>query len=131
MTTDETLEAETADYKLGYEAGFEAGKEALKKEIEEGTRSGSVVYSLDSYSLLSDKEVRNLIAFVEEMAQLSKRTEAVNLANQRVAEFQEELTAALYSDAHSVLESVLSNTPDYKGVTPTAVTSFLTNNNEV
>lgn len=131
MTTDDAIANESEDYKLGYEAGYEAGKEALKKEVEEGTRSGSVVYSLDSYSLLSDKEVRNLVAFVEEMAHMSKRTEAVNLANQRVAEFQEELMAALYSDANSVLESVLANTPQYEGVSPTAVTDFLTNNNEV
>lgn len=131
MTTDITIENESADYQLGYKAGYEAGKEALKKEVEEGTRSGSEVYSLESYSLLSDKEVRNLVNFVQELALASQRAETTTLASQRTAEFQEELQAALYADAHDVLKSVLANTPDYKGVTPTAVTDFLTNNNEV
>lgn len=131
MTTDATLENETADYKLGYEAGFEAGKEALRKEVEESNRNISVLYDLESYSMMSDKEVRKLIEYKTKLALGSEENMATKSAALRMAESYEAAMQAIAQDTSAMVESVLSNTPDYKGVTPTAVTSFLTNNNEV
>lgn len=130
MTTD-VIANESEDYKLGYEAGFEAGKEALRKEVEESNRNISTLYDLESYSMLSDKEVRKLIDYIKKLALGSEENIAIKAAAQRMAESYEATIQAIAQDTSAMLESVLSNTPDYKGVTPTAVTSFLTNNNEV
>lgn len=131
MKTDEMLENESADYKLGYEAGWDAGRTSLKDEIESGERGGATVYGLSNWGMLSDKEVRNLVEFAEQLAISSVRADAARAAAQRMAEEQEAFSSALYSDAHAVLESVLGNTPDYKGATPQAVTNLLETNGEV
>lgn len=131
MTTDVTIENESADYQLGYDAGYEAGKEALKKEIEESNREIGQIYGLESYSMLSDKEVRTLIEYEKSLYKGSEEINASKQASIRMAESMEETLQAIANDSAAVLKSVLSNTPDYKGVTPTAVTDFLTNNNEV
>ena len=131
MTTDETIENESADYQLGYDAGYEAGKEALKKEVEESNREIGQIYGLESYSMLSDKEVRKLIEYEKSLYKSSEKINAGKQASIRMAESMEETLQAIAKDSATVLESVLANTPDYKGVTPTAVTDFLTNNNEV
>lgn len=131
MTTDVTIENESADYQLGYDAGYEAGKEALKKEIEESNREIGQIYGLESYSMLSDKEVRTLIEYEKSLYKGSEEINASKQASIRMAESMEETLQAIANDSAAVLKSVLANTPDYKGVTPTAVTDFLTNNNEV
>ena len=131
MTTDSTIENESADYQLGYDAGYEAGKEALKKEIESGERTASELYGKESYSFLSDKEVRNLLAYVESMAVMSEAANAHKTAGQRIAETNEEIANAFAADADNVLKSIIGSCTNYQGVTPTAVTDFLTNNNEV
>ena len=131
MTTDETIENESADYQLGYDAGYEAGKEALKKEVEESNREIGQIYGLESYSMLSEKEVRKLIEYEKSLYKSSEKINAGKQASIRMAESMEETLQAIAKDSATVLESVLANTPDYKGVTPTAVTDFLTNNNEV
>ena len=130
MTTD-VIANESEDYKLGYEAGFEAGKESLRKEVEESNRNISVLYDLESYSMLSDKEVRRLIDYIKKLALGSEESIAAKATAQRMAESHEAAIQAIAQDTAAMVESVLSNTPGYKGVTPTAVTSFLTNNNEV
>ena len=131
MTTDETIENESADYKLGYDAGYEAGKEALKKEIESSDRTLTEFYSSSSYSLLSDSEVRKLIEFKEQQARADEECISMKAGIQSKTEAAEVGIAASCADIQAVLESIMANTPDYKGVTPTAVTDFLTNNNEV
>ena len=131
MTTDEAIENESADYKLGYDAGYEAGREALRKEVEESNRNISTLYDLESYSMLSDKEVRKLIEYIKKLALGSEENAAVKSSALRMAESYESTMQAIALDTSAMIESVLANTPDYKGVTPTAVTDFLTNNNEV
>lgn len=131
MTTDDAIANESEDYKLGYEAGYEAGKEALKKEVEESDRNISTIYDLESYSMLSDKEVRKLIDYIKQLALGSDENTAVKSAAQRMAESYDVTMQAIAQDTTAVLESILANTPQYEGVSPTAVTDFLTNNNEV
>lgn len=131
MTTDVTIENESADYKLGYDAGYEAGREALRKEVEDSNREIGQIYGSESYSMLSDKEVRKLIDYEKSLYKGSEEINAGKQASIRMAESMEETLQAIANDSATVLKSVLANTPDYKGVTPTAVTDFLTNNNEV
>lgn len=132
MTTDENvIENESTDYKLGYDAGFEAGKQALKEEVEKSARSGSEVYALTSYSMLSDLEVRNLIEFCESIAKKSVEANSYRSAAQAMSDMQMEMMGAICTDAQNVLNSIIANTPNYEGVTPSAVTTMLTNQEEV
>lgn len=130
MTTD-AIANESEDYKLGYEAGYEAGKEALKKEIESSDRELTEFYSSSSYAFLSDSEVRKLIEFKEYIARTEEEAIAIKASIQAKTEMMDASIAASCADIKSVLESILANTPQYEGVTPTAITDFLTNNNEV
>lgn len=131
MTTDDAIANESEDYKLGYEAGYEAGMEALKKEIESSDRELTEFYSSSSYAFLSDSEVRKLIEFKEHLARSDEEAIAIKAGVQSKTEMVEASIAATCADVKSVLESILANTPQYEGVSPTAVTDFLTNNNEV
>ena len=124
MTTDvETSE----DYKVGYEAG----KADLKAEIEAGTRSAIDLLSLESYSGLSDVEVRNLIAYSEEQVLLSDRANVAKITAQTLTETVEAGMAAVCSDTETMLKYITDSMTNYQGVEPVSVASYLESVQEV
>lgn len=126
-----TTENESTDYQLGYDAGFEAGKQAARDEIESGAREGMTVYGLESWSFLSDKEVRNLVGFVEKLTLMSDAASNSRAAYQRIAEVAEEQAFALCEDSQRVLQSILSTNPVPVEVEFKSINAFMESNTEV
>ena len=124
MTTD----VETSE---DYKAGYEAGKADLKAEIEAGTRSAIDLLSLESYSGLSDVEVRNLIAYSEEQVLLSDRANVAKITAQTLTETVEAGMAAVCSDTETMLKYITDSMTNYQGVEPVSVASYLESVQEV
>ncbi len=124
MTTD----VETSE---DYKAGYEAGKADLKAEIEAGTRCAIDLLSLESYSCLSDVEVRNLIAYSEEQVLLSERANIAKVTAQTMTETVEAGMAAVCSDTETMLKYITDSMTNYQGVEPVSVASYLESVQEV
>ena len=124
MTTD----VETSE---DYKAGYEAGKADLKAEIEAGTRSAIELVNLESFSCLSDVEVRNLITYYEETALASDRAKTTKVTAQVMAETVEAGMAVVCSDTANMLKYITDSMTNYQGVEPVSVASYLESVQEV
>lgn len=128
MTTDATnIDTESEDYK----AGYEAGKEALKAEIEAGTRSAIDLLKLESWSCLSDAEVRTLIEYHEETVLASDRANAEKITAQLMTETVESTMANVCADTSAMLKYITDSMTNYQGVEPVSVASYLESVQEV
>ena len=126
-TTDGTVNTESADYK----AGYEAGRKALEEEVNASDRDATKLYGLDSYSMLSDSEVRKLIDFNVELYKMSDTATHLKSQTQAATEAMEAANANFCIDAKNVLQSIIDSKTNYEGVEPESVTSYLETVQEV
>lgn len=126
-TTDGTVNTESADYK----AGYEAGRKALEEEVNASDREVTKLYGLDSYSMLSDSEVRKLIDFNLEVYKMSDTATQLKSQTQAATEAMETANANFCIDARNVLQSIIDSKTNYEGVEPESVTSYLETVQEV
>ncbi len=126
-TTEEPVNTESADYK----AGYEAGRKALEDEVNASNREASKLYGLESYSMLSDSEVRNLIDFNINLYKMSDEANRLKAQSQATVEAMEVANANFCIDAQNVLQSIIDSKTNYEGVEPESVTSYLETVQEV
>lgn len=132
MTTDEITENATeVETSVDYERGYEDGKTALKAEIEASDRDVSKLVNLESWSCLSDSEVRKLIDFKVNIALSSDEAKAHRTAAQSMTELAEVTMGNVCQDTANVLQCIVDSMTNYQGVTPNSVTSQLETVQEV
>ncbi len=94
-------------------------------------RNINQILALDTYDGLTDKEVRTLIAYKEKMVRFEEK---INITRETATAMYENsalAVAACCEASNQVLQSIIESHTNFQGVTPTAVTSFLSSLEEV
>lgn len=97
----------------------------------EKERGINELLKLDRYDGLTDGEVRTLIEYNVKVA---KFDEKINISRETATAMYENSAAAVAAccaASNQVLQSIIESHTNFQGVTPTAVTSFLSSLEEV
>lgn len=103
---------------------------AVAEETTE-ERSVSALLNLDKYDGLTDGEVRKLIAYKEKMAKLDAEANIHRETATQMYETSVAASAAACEATYQVLQSLIDSHTNFEGVSPTAITEFLTSMEEV